>query len=166
MRIPYTLVRKKVKNINLRVHPDGSVTVSAPKSMPKSVIDAFLNEREAWILSAQKKAAQKKMPPDTHSDEECMKKFLPIATKMLEVAGFLKELPEIRVRYMSSCWGVCHPQKGYITLNKALYDKPIEAVEYVILHEFVHFILPNHGAEFHRIMGRLMPDYKERKKKL
>lgn len=162
----YTLVRKKVKNINLRVRADGSVAVSAPKRVPKKEIDAFVASRQEWILAAQERLKAHAMPQNTHTDEACMEKFLPIAERMLPLATFLKRLPEIRVRQMTSCWGVCHPKKGYITLNKALYDKPTEAIEYVILHEFVHFIIPNHSKEFHRLMAHLMPDYKERKRLL
>lgn len=166
MDISYTLIRKKVKNINLRVRPDGTVTVSAPKRVPKAEIDAFVEARRGWILSAKERLGAHQMPTDIHTNEECLAKFLPIAKKLLPLADFLQEMPHIKVRQMTSCWGVCHPNKGYITLNQALYDKPTQAIEYVILHEFVHFVAPNHGEAFHREMRKRMPDYKERKKLL
>ena len=162
----YTLVRKNVKNINLRVRADGSVTVSAPKRVPKKEIDAFVASREDWIIAAKERVKHSRMPDAMHTDQEALAMLLPVAERMLALAPFLKKMPEIKLRHMTSCWGVCHPKKRYITLNKALCDKPVEAIEYVILHEYVHFINPNHGKEFHQMMAHLMPDYKERKKLL
>lgn len=50
--LTYTLTRKRVKNINLRVHPDGRVSVSAPPRVPLSFIEAFLKEQETFFQSA------------------------------------------------------------------------------------------------------------------
>ncbi|MGM9583727.1 MAG: M48 family metallopeptidase [Phascolarctobacterium sp.] len=61
--IYYTLERKKVKNINLRVRPDGSVYVSAPYRASTAYIDAFVRERADFIrnskdIFAKRQAAQ------------------------------------------------------------------------------------------------------------
>lgn len=55
--LTYTLTRKRVKNINLRVHPDGRVAVSAPPAVPLSVIEAFLKKQEAFFIRAAKRRA-------------------------------------------------------------------------------------------------------------
>jgi predicted metal-dependent hydrolase len=36
----------------------------------------------------------------------------------------------------------------------------------VVMHEFTHFIQPDHSTAFHALMTTLMPDWKERKKRL
>ena len=41
-----------------------------------------------------------------------------------------------------------------------------EAIEYVALHEFAHFIHPNHSKDFYNLVENLMPDWKERKQML
>lgn len=74
--------------------------------------------------------------------------------------------PDIKIRYMTSRWGTCHTQKQVITLNSKLIEAPIYCIEYVVLHEFVHFIYPNHSKEFWNFVTMMMPDWKERKKKL
>ncbi len=51
-KIEYTLLRKKVKNINLRIKTDGSVTVSAPKTVTQKSIDDFLYSQGEKILRA------------------------------------------------------------------------------------------------------------------
>ena len=50
--ICYTLERKNVKNLNLRVRPDGSVYVSAPHVASFGYIDAFVKERADFIRSS------------------------------------------------------------------------------------------------------------------
>ena len=50
-QLEYELQRKKVKNINLRIKPEG-VFVSAPRAVPQRLIDAFLISRAEFILGA------------------------------------------------------------------------------------------------------------------
>lgn len=49
--IPYELERKTVKNINLRVRPDGSVYVSANPTISLNHIEDFMTEKQQFILS-------------------------------------------------------------------------------------------------------------------
>ncbi|MDE6365882.1 MAG: M48 family metallopeptidase [Lachnospiraceae bacterium] len=74
--------------------------------------------------------------------------------------------PEIRIRRMTSRWGSCQPYRGIITLNSKLIEMPLGCIEYVVLHEFCHFIHPDHSKAFHSLMTELMPDWKQRKKLL
>jgi predicted metal-dependent hydrolase len=57
-------------------------------------------------------------------------------------------------------------KKGIITLNKRLLEAPRNCIEYVVMHEFCHFIHPNHSKHFYGFLSMLMPDWKERKKLL
>ncbi len=75
-------------------------------------------------------------------------------------------LPEIKTRYMTSRWGVCYPMKHAITLSTRLIHYPEECFEYVLLHEYAHFLVPNHSAAFYAIISQYMPDYKQRRKRL
>ena len=49
-RIEYTLERKRVKNINLRVKGDGSVYVSASRLVPMAAVEAMLRANAAYIM--------------------------------------------------------------------------------------------------------------------
>ena len=55
-QLEYELQRKKVKNINLRIKPEG-VFVSANRLVPQYVIDAFLKERAGFIFAAMERTA-------------------------------------------------------------------------------------------------------------
>lgn len=74
--------------------------------------------------------------------------------------------PILKIRCMKSRWGSCQPQRGIITLNSCLIAAPIDCIEYVVLHELVHFVHPNHSKQFWSFVAMLMPDWKERKKRL
>lgn len=76
------------------------------------------------------------------------------------------DFPEIKIRKMVSRWGSCMPTKKVVTFNTALFFVPIDCVEYVAVHEFTHFLHPNHSKEFHSAMTVFMPDWKVRKQKL
>ena len=57
--LSFTLTRKNVKRINLRVHSDGSVHVSAPPSVPVSFVKSFVMNECALITKARKRFAER-----------------------------------------------------------------------------------------------------------
>lgn len=71
-----------------------------------------------------------------------------------------------QTKYMTTRWGTCNTQTKKIWLNLQLAKKPIECLEYVILHELAHTKVRNHGADFIAIMDKYMPYWREIKKKL
>lgn len=44
-----------------------------------------------------------------------------------------------------------------------MVEKPIECLEYIILHELVHLKVSNHGSDFSDMMDKFMPEWKDRK---
>lgn len=76
------------------------------------------------------------------------------------------EYPQLKIRKMSTKWGVCRPKSKIITLNSYMIQAPKECIEYVVIHEFCHFIHPNHSKNFYKFMESFLPDWKEKKKLL
>jgi len=74
--------------------------------------------------------------------------------------------PKLILREMTSRWGSCQPKRGVITLNKRLIETPRSCIEYVVMHEFIHFRQPDHSKLFYDLLSTLMPDWRERKKTL
>lgn len=66
-------------------------------------------------------------------------------------------------KYMTTRWGTCNTNTRKIWLNLQLAKKPIECLEYVILHELAHLKVKNHGLEFIAILDQHMPQWRERK---
>ena len=67
---------------------------------------------------------------------------------------------EIKYRAMKTRWGACIPAKKTITFNINLAQKDIECVEYVVVHELIHLIEPNHSTEFYKILESNIPNWK------
>ena len=74
--------------------------------------------------------------------------------------------PELRARQMTSKWGVCYTRKNRINISSYLIHYPLECLEYIMVHEMTHFIIPNHSKRFYQIVGNNLPAYKEIRKQL
>ena len=64
-------------------------------------------------------------------------------------------------KYMTTKWGTCNTSTRKIWLNLQLAKKPIECLEYVILHELAHLKVKNHGPDFVAILDLHMPYWRE-----
>lgn len=64
------------------------------------------------------------------------------------------------IQQMRTKWGSSSPQRRTIRLNLELAKHPAECLDYVVLHEVAHFIAPNHGLKFIRILDRHMPQWR------
>ena len=217
--ITYFLERKKVKNLNLRIHKNGSVFVSANAEVPIDEIDEFVSRKSSYIFGAIKRfeelaryhpkpkqyvsgetfyiqgrgvrlqvlPAKKdsitsdgiyiflavKNPDDIEKKRRMVNRFLDQQCKVVfyeimnELYPMFKKygvkMPTLRIRDMETRWGSCLVKKGIITLNKRLLEAPRNCIEYVIMHEFCHFIHPNHSKYFYDFLTVSMPDWKDRK---
>lgn len=65
-----------------------------------------------------------------------------------------------------SFWGECFAKRGELKFSYRLFEKDTELIRYVVVHEFAHFIEPNHSSRFWAIVGEFIPDYKALRKKL
>lgn len=172
--LSYELERKKVKNINLRVKPDGTVHVSASRWHSMRSIEALLYANADKILAAlekfrqaREKAASFERLSRAKERELCEKRILALCrTYYPAFSQFCGSMPEIKYRKMKSRWGSCAPQTGVLTFNTALAYVPERCAEYVVVHEFSHFVQANHSKAFYEVVSSLLPDWKQRRAEL
>lgn len=81
-------------------------------------------------------------------------------------SGILPEMPELKFRSMRSQWGNCRPKTNILTFNTRLINLPLSCVEYVVFHEFTHFLEQNHSPAFYAALSHHMPDWAERRRLL
>jgi predicted metal-dependent hydrolase len=62
-------------------------------------------------------------------------------------------------------WGST-TKAGIVRINWRVLQCPVSLVDYVLAHELVHLIHEDHSRAFWATLGRIMPDYEERKKRL
>ena len=214
--ISYEWIRKKVKNINLRIRGDGTVTVSSPHAISQEQIEAFMIEKSSFLVHAidsVEKHLRSLPPPPTFAEGERIFLFgNPMTLRFSNLAGSkimeehdtlilspeeneekikqklriyaekklsetvialcekiyplfpeIERFPEIRFRLMKATWGNCRPGKRILTFNTRLACYSLPCIEYIILHEFTHFLVPNHSAAFYALLSQKMPDWRERK---
>ncbi|MDD5928620.1 MAG: SprT family zinc-dependent metalloprotease, partial [Spirochaetales bacterium] len=68
-----------------------------------------------------------------------------------------------QTKYMLTRWGTCNSKAKRIWINLQMVEKPLECLEYIILHELTHLKVSNHGKDFIANMDKYMPDWKDRK---
>jgi len=176
---------KKMKNIYLRLKPDGRIMISAPMRTSKKYLTAFATSRIPWIQEKQNKLIHRQKPAQQLAENQILLFGQPVinnlSAKQLHNLLHQKiisyhekywhffascgcEAIEIKYRIMKSTWGVCRPTVGTITYNKRLVHQPVEFIEYVVLHELCHLLVPNHSREFYDLLRRHMPHFRDYEK--
>lgn len=127
----------------------------------------FVSSDEAFILLTVKDVVNtelKKKTIDKWITALCRDTVLNICkTVYPKFQKYDVEFPMIRFRNMISRWGSCQPKRGILTFNYALIEAPIACIEYVVMHEFTHFLHANHSGNFYRQLAMFMPDWADRK---
>lgn len=112
-------------------------------------------------MIAIEKQSEREAPKQYFTEEELKAFILSRCEKYYphyEKNGIKK--PLVRFRSMVSRWGSCNYVKGILTFTTKLMYAPKECVEYVIWHEFTHFLVPNHSKKFYVELEKVCPDWK------
>jgi predicted metal-dependent hydrolase len=64
------------------------------------------------------------------------------------------------VRDMHTRWGSCNTRTHHVNFSLMLATRSDAELDYVILHELVHTVVPGHGKDFYALMDRFMPGWK------
>lgn len=131
--------------------------------------DHFVKLNEEFIIVGQKN------PGNTLTTKYLMERWYYmmagriLTDKLKEVisrySNYRFEPAGLAIRKLKSRWGSCNI-RGKITLNSELLKVEMKLIEYVIIHELCHLKIHNHGPDFHKLMGELLPEYKSLRKRL
>ncbi|WP_099192833.1 M48 family metallopeptidase [Tepidibacter mesophilus] len=96
-----------------------------------------------------------------------IKLFYTKASKKLIEERLKLYQPQFKVKYKSfsieshqNKWGSCS-SKRHLTFHWKLIMFPLNAIDYVVVHELCHLIHMNHDRSFWRLVGKVYPKYKE-----
>lgn len=89
---------------------------------------------------------------------EARRALEPLAAKWEKILSI--GINHIYLQRMKTRWGSCNPQNRNIRLNLELVKKPIECLEYILLHEALHFFEPNHGERFVALLDTHMTNWR------
>lgn len=76
---------------------------------------------------------------------------------------FRVTLGRVTLRHTRTTWGSCSA-RGNLGFSTRLLLAPPEIVDYVLVHELAHRIVPNHSAAFWALVRRALPDCEERRR--
>ena len=74
--------------------------------------------------------------------------------------------PNLKIRRMTTRWGVCNIRSHNVTLNLELIKRDIKYLDYVIIHELTHLVYADHSRAFWSVVEENMPDYKKYRKEM
>ena len=170
--LPVEVTRKPVKNLNLRVKPDGSVQASVPLLVDDAFVKAFVRQKRPWIdgrrtafAASPTGIAAAAGPEEVAQWRAVVEACTPVLVERWERVMGVKA-QKLVYRNMTSRWGSCQPATGRICINVRLALYPPECLEYVVVHELCHLLERGHGPAFQALMTRYLPDWKERRAKL
>lgn len=173
---------KSRKNLNVTIKPNNEIKLSKPARLSKEHLIEYLEQNSEWILakSQQVNDVAEKRSNNIHQDyvrvfgEKVYYEDYPTIKEDLydilnnyvsETRQMFDELfqkePTIDILPLKGKWGACSPAIESILLNETLVHYPVDCINYVMIHEYVHLLIPNHSKDFYDLVERIMPGYRE-----
>ncbi len=94
-----------------------------------------------------------------------LKELIPPLMAKWEVTIGVK-VAEWGVKQMKTKWGTCSIESQRIWLNLELVKKPLQCLEYIIVHEMVHLLERHHNDRFTAYMNMFMPHWQLHREEL
>ncbi|MCC3273978.1 M48 family metallopeptidase [Arthrobacter zhangbolii] len=134
--------RKRTVNAVFR---DGVALVSIPAH--------FSAAQEAeWVQRMVARLEQRVStePDEAASENDLMRRAAELSSRYL--SGHARPASVRWVSNQNSRWGSATPGRGTIRLSDKLKGMPQWVVDYVLLHELAHLLVPSHGPAFWRLL--------------
>ena len=166
----YQLIRSKRKTLAIEITRDARLVVRAPLRCSQARIEQFLQEKQAWIaLHLQKMQQRRENHPEPTPEEEALlrkkaRNLLPGLVNRYAVQMDVQPAG-ITITGARTRFGSCSP-KNRLSFSFRLMDYPMEAIEYVVVHELAHILHKNHSAAFYAEIEKILPDWKTRNRLL
>ncbi len=137
----YFLGRRYLLNV---VHHDGPgrVSISGKPAIDLFVPDGASRAKRERILQEWYRSELKALIP-------------PVVSKWEKIMGL--EVAAWGVKKMKTRWGTCNPKSRRIWINLELAKKPVQCLEYIVVHEMVHLLERSHDERFIAHMDKLLP---------
>ena len=166
----YTVIRSDRKTVALQINRDGELIVRTPKRFPKYKINKLVEKHREWIEKKTAEAVSRKENTHELSPEEISElknKARVILPKLTEKYAKIMGVSygTVKITSAQKRFGSCSA-KNNICFSYILMQYPIEAIEYVVVHELAHTEHHDHSKAFYALIEKYMPDYKQREKLL
>ena len=171
--IIYDLRRsRRARYMRLVIEGRGTLTVVAPPYALIRDIEQFIYEKRHWIKRQLSRVTQNISLLPTEGTIKtnyttCRARALRIIRDRVRYYAKRHQFTfgKISVRDTTRQWGSCSSD-GNLSFSYKLFFLDEELIDYVIVHELVHTVHMNHGADFHALVASVLPDYHKRELKL
>ena len=141
--------RSKRRRQTVSAYRDGDkIVVLLPARMSRA-------EEKRWVadmLSRLQRSETRRRSPARNSDEALVQRCRELSVKYLDGRtdpSSVRWVPPMRTR-----WASCTPSEGTIRVSQRLRDVPGWVLDYVLVHELAHLLVPGHGADFWKWVQR------------
>lgn len=163
------VIRAKRKTMSLSVNDDLQAVVRAPYGASEKSIKEFVESNSAWLEKAVLRKQKQLERYDISDDEKEQLKSLAkqVIPERVEYYSRLMNLypTDVKITSAKKRFGSCNG-KNSLCFSYFLMKYPIEAVDYVVVHELAHIKHHNHSKDFYNLIKKYLPDYKERERLL
>lgn len=163
------IIRSDRKTMSLSVDDELNAIVRAPYGMTEEQIKLFVEKNENWLSKACEKKKQQ-LEKFNLTDEQLNLLIISarqIIPQRVEYYSSLMNLypTSVKITKAKKQFGSCSG-KNSLCFSCYLMQYPIEAIDYVVVHELAHIKHHNHSKNFYDLIHHYMPDYKKREKLL
>lgn len=148
-------VRPVPPNVEVRRSSRRRRTVSAYRDGDKTVVmvPSRLSkaEEELWVATILERLAERERRRRP-SDNALFDRARELSRRYLD--GLARPASVRWVANQRARWGSCTPDDGSIRLSTRLRGMPSWVVDYVLVHELAHLLVPGHGPQFWQLVGR------------
>ncbi len=163
----------QAKQIRITVHHDGIVTATKPEAVSFERFISFIENKISWIeekIHFFLTHPITKYPKTRHSKKEIVlyrKQAKTIVGNRLEYFNqfYQYSYNKIFIKNQKTRWGSCS-KKQNLNFNYKIVLLPEKLQDYIIVHELCHLGEFNHSKKFWNLVGKTIPDYKNKKKEL
>lgn len=157
--------------IRICILPNGILNAVIPQGFSEDTAEDFIRKKADWIL---KKIKFFKKATVLSS---CPLKRLKIHDHKQSARIFISERLDYytkKYNFSYNClnikahlhrWGSCSSHRN-LNFNYRIIMLPLELADYIIVHELCHLKEMNHSSKFWKLVEEIIPDYRERRKKL
>lgn len=170
-KINYGLRRSsKAKNLRLTIYPGGELIATKPVNISQQAVDDFIKQKADWIFKKIDYSKKLLVNSKQNSRQE-YKKYKDQAFKFVtERINYYNKFycfgfNQVRIKNQKTRWGSCSG-KSNLNFNYKIIFLPSDLADYLIVHELCHLKELNHSKDFWALVARIIPDYKEKRKKV
>lgn len=157
--------------MRLAVYCDGTVVVTSPFGIRRSIIEKFIGDKKQWVLdkisffkNVDSKAIRTFSNKDFLENKDTALALVEDRVKFYnKIYSF--SFNKIFIKNQKTRWGSCSCKQN-LNLNYKIVFLPQKHQDYIIVHEMCHLKEFNHSRKFWTLVGKALPNYLDIKKEL